>query len=281
MKHLRLVALDLDDTTLDENGCLTPRTKTALESAIAADIEVIVASGRAFDSIPKEVLSIPGIRYVVSGNGGVCNLADGTRLRSTTLSKEATAAVLEIFLRYAPAPTTAFWQGVPYADAAYVTDPSKFGATGYLIEYIKHSRRPVQDVFAFALEKSGELDSLNLNCLDSAQRLTVLEELEHIPNIKTVSSTDRLIEVVDCSTGKEAGLAYFCELLQIDPKDAAAVGNAGNDAGMLRYAGLGVAVENASEECKASADLIIDSNANDGVARWLESVINEKTSVQT
>ncbi len=276
MNQLRLIALDLDDTTLDEGGLLTPRTKAALEAAIASGIEIVVASGRAYDSIPKEILAIDGIRYVISGNGGVCNLADGTRLQTIALTKESTLQILEIFRRYLPAPTTAFWQGIPYASQAYVDDPAKFGATGYGIDYIRRSRHPVPDIFRFAEEKAGLLDSLNINCLDIAQRNALEADLASIPDIQTVSSTDRLVETVHKRAGKDAGLAFFCKLLSIDPSSVAAVGNAGNDASMLRYAGLGVAVANASEDCKASADLIIASNGNEGVAKWLEEVIKQQ-----
>ena len=45
---IRCLVLDLDGTTLDDNGAVSPRTRSALEEAIAAGIQVVIARGRAY-----------------------------------------------------------------------------------------------------------------------------------------------------------------------------------------------------------------------------------------
>lgn len=52
-KDIRLIALDLDDTTLCSDGNLADKTREAIEAAISSGIEVVIASGRAFNSLPR------------------------------------------------------------------------------------------------------------------------------------------------------------------------------------------------------------------------------------
>ena len=54
-ENIRLIALDLDDTTLRSDGSLSSQTKKAIQAAIGAGLEVVVASGRSLHSLPKAV----------------------------------------------------------------------------------------------------------------------------------------------------------------------------------------------------------------------------------
>ena len=68
---IRLVALDLDGTTMNSDNRLSDYNRKSLEAAVQAGIQVVVASGRAFDALPKEVLAIPGLQYAISSNGAI------------------------------------------------------------------------------------------------------------------------------------------------------------------------------------------------------------------
>ena len=70
-ENIRLIALDLDDTTLRSDGSLSSQTKKAIQAAIGAGLEVVVASGRSLHSLPKAVSEIPGIRYAITSNGEI------------------------------------------------------------------------------------------------------------------------------------------------------------------------------------------------------------------
>ena len=51
-----------------------------------------------------------------------------------------------------------------------------------------------------------------------------------------------------------------------------AFGDGGNDIAMLKHAGVGVAMGNASEEVKACADMVTESVDNDGIAKILNAM---------
>lgn len=56
---IQCIALDLDRTTLDAQGRLSPANRQALEHAISKGVHIVIASGRAFRSLPRDVVSVP------------------------------------------------------------------------------------------------------------------------------------------------------------------------------------------------------------------------------
>ena len=73
---------------------------------------------------------------------------------------------------------------------------------------------------------------------------------------------------------KAVALASLCEDLQVDQSAVIAFGDEINDTEMLEWAGIGVAMANASPEAKAAADVVTASNNDDGVARFLEETLD-------
>ena len=65
---MKIIALDLDGTLLNEQKELTPRTFSALKAAAAQGHQIVPATGRALRAIPEEILSLPFVRYVISIN---------------------------------------------------------------------------------------------------------------------------------------------------------------------------------------------------------------------
>ena len=75
------------------------------------------------------------------------------------------------------------------------------------------------------------------------------------------------------TSDKGAGVQALAERLGINASEVITMGDAGNDHHMLKYAGLGIAMGNATEETKAIADYITDTNNNSGVARAIEKFV--------
>ena len=90
------------------------------------------------------------------------------------------------------------------------------------------------------------------------------------------SSAPHLLELVDARAGKGAAVRALCGLLGIDPAQVAAFGNADNDADLLRLAGFGVAVADASPACLAAADEVCGRCEHDGVAAVLRRIADAK-----
>ena len=93
--EIKLLALDLDGTVLRTDNTLAPEVKDSIKQAIDGGIEVAVASGRPFSSMPKDVLAIDGISWVVASNGAAI-YKNGIRAHSDTLSEADVLRVLDL-----------------------------------------------------------------------------------------------------------------------------------------------------------------------------------------
>ena len=62
---IKLIALDLDGTTLRSRSILSEDTREALENAIKMGVHVVVATGRVFGALPECIFDIRGLEYVI------------------------------------------------------------------------------------------------------------------------------------------------------------------------------------------------------------------------
>lgn len=81
------------------------------------------------------------------------------------------------------------------------------------------------------------------------------------------------LEFTHKEVDKGLGLKKLGEYLGIKREEIIACGDAGNDLSMVKYAGLGVAMGNATEEIKQAANFITDSNDEDGIVKVIEKFI--------
>jgi len=88
------------------------------------------------------------------------------------------------------------------------------------------------------------------------------------------SSMETYIEITASNVNKGRALADLADGYNILPEEIIAVGDGYNDLPMLEMAGLGVAMDNASEEVRAKADRITQSNDDQGVAKVLEYLLS-------
>ena len=66
------------------------------------------------------------------------------------------------------------------------------------------------------------------------------------------------------------GIQMMLEAVGISPKDAIYFGDDNDDIESLKKCGAGIAVANAIDTVKEAADEIVESNDEDGVAKWIE-----------
>ena len=94
---IKLVALDLDRTTLNSESHLSEVNRQALIDAISNGVHVCIASGRAFDTLPEDVISVPGIEYAITSNGAaIYRIAGKECLKSYVLTPESVKTILKL-----------------------------------------------------------------------------------------------------------------------------------------------------------------------------------------
>ncbi|SEG24640.1 Cof subfamily of IIB subfamily of haloacid dehalogenase superfamily/HAD-superfamily hydrolase, subfamily IIB [Eubacterium ruminantium] len=274
---ISLIAIDLDDTFLNDKGLMTQYGEEALKAAMDAGIEVVIASGRSYDSLPKEVTDIDGIRYAICSNGAnVVDNVTGERIHSYFMTKQSVIEVLWVADKYGLF-TDAFLDGIPHSSVDYLkTLDERDDLTKHRVEYVKRTRVPEKDIKKFIYDNIDHLDCVNIMVHDMDKREELLKDLSGIDDIYITSSIPYLIEISYIDCGKEKGLEIIGNKLGIPKEQMIAFGNADNDSGMLKYAGTGIAVANASDSCIDAADVVIGTNATDSVAKEIFEIIKRK-----
>ncbi len=278
MGQCRCMAFDLDGTLLNERGQLTELAREALTAAIDSGVHVVAASGRAYDTLPEAVLSVPGIEYAITSNGAaIYRVPDSACLCVHKLRPEAVRKILAIAEEELKTPLyEAFVDGATYAPADYVENPRKYEVDPGAVAYIRATRNPCADFPGFLEEHIADLDSLDVVIADQEKKRRLWKRLsEEAEHIYITASVPRLLEISDEKSGKASALSYVLERLGVPAAQTAAFGNADNDAGMLLYAGFGVAVANGTAACLAAADRIAASNTEDGAAKEILRILKE------
>ena len=296
---IKCIALDLDRTTLDSQGHLSEENRAAVESAAAAGVHVVVASGRSLDSLPAELTDITGVRYAITSNGAaVYDLRERKCLRQFKMTPESVEDILwhteteRIKATYGEAaemseievPETeiyeteisyeAFIDGRAFAESRYVADPVRFGAMPQAVPYIQSTRMPVEDMRTFIRAHRSELDCIDLVVKSEDMKRRLWKNLrENVRDVYITSSVRQLLEISHRDAGKESGAKFLLEYLGLIREELAAFGDGDNDSGLLKFAGIGFAVANASPECRDAADEIVASNDENGVAQGIQKIL--------
>jgi Cof subfamily protein (haloacid dehalogenase superfamily) len=107
------------------------------------------------------------------------------------------------------------------------------------------------------------------------ERAKIVAELSAVfaEQINIIPSHPYLVEGLPAGVDKGCGLAWLADYYHIPADQVLAVGDNDNDVPMLKWAGLGVAVGNASPMARAAADWIAPPVSQDGAAATIEKYI--------
>lgn len=266
MVGIKLIALDLDGTLLTSDKQLTPVVMAALEECIQKGIYVVPATGRMHAGIPAGLKNMPGIRYIIAANGAVIeDVQEGITLaRSSILWRDA-LNILDVF-KHLPVMYDAQIAGVGKSEhrflqnlELYVTDPA-------IRQMILDTREGVQDLRRYIEEQQINVDKFNITFKDEEMRAQVRKELQRFKDIQITSSLSNNLELNCLEATKGNGLAFLTEYFHLKREETMACGDAENDESMIRQAGMGVVMGNASAYMKELADFVTDSNDENGVA---------------
>ena len=273
-RKVTCIALDLDQTTLNHQGRLSERNRQAIESAIRKGVQIVIASGRAVSALPDDICNINEIRYAITSNGAaVYDLHTKECLKQYKMTGDSIEKILHYTKNLEVAYET-FINGQAYGQKEYVEDPVRFGASPMAIPYIQSNRKPVTNIRDFLLDYKEQIESIDVVVKDENLKKKLWKVFEeNISDIYVTSSVQQLLEISYQKSGKHSGAAYILEYLGLSREGLAAFGDGDNDAELLKFAEIGIAMENASDACKEAADAVTLSNDADGVAYWIEKLL--------
>ena len=270
-RKIRMVAFDLDGTTLTSGGVLSEGNRLAMEKANAAGVYVVPATGRVKEFLPRSLTELPVIRYVITSNGASVwdlheNRCIGTKLIpvQTALEAQKIFDEFDLYIEYYVNGRAVALTGSP--ERARNNPDFPAAKHRFLVkDYIY-----VDDLSEYLMCEQVEVEKLNLMYIPDVIRDAFVEKISKVEGLAlTYSNVDNMeINAADCHKG--AGLHMLCDALQLDPAEVMAIGDNGNDLGMLREAGLAVAVDNAIDEVKAVCGTVVADYREDGFAEAVE-----------
>lgn len=273
---IRLVALDLDGTTLRSDHSLSERVRNTLEKAIEQGTEIVIATGRTVTSVPRYIMDIPGIRYFITSNGAqIYDKKQERFIYSRCIEEDAVTAVIEA-VRDKNVMVEVCSDGMAYTDSFYYNMACEGKLTYRNQKYIVDTRIPVDGYLDFMYEKRNELENISISSDSPVLLDDIRRRLEVIPGLTVTSSFRYNVEAGGSDVSKGNALIYVCGLLGIPMAETMGIGDSGNDVALLRACGLKIAVANAVPELKQEADYITESNNDDGAALAIEEFVTGK-----
>lgn len=264
----QLIALDMDGTLLDSDKRVLPSSTEAIGAAVAAGKVVAICSGRSPKMIELDHESFGQVRYAICCNGTVLyDLAEHRVLSTSSFDHETIAAAVGA-LGDADAMTDVFSGAEMYCQASHLRRMDHY-LMGRYVGLYEATSTPVDDVMATLLDPGTSVQKFIFHLADPAERDRVRERAAGLP-VEIAYSEDASIEFSPAGVNKGSGLLALADHLGIPHEATIAVGDAENDLSMLRAAGLGVAMGNATEEARAAASVTVADNDHGGCAEAIE-----------
>lgn len=264
--RIRLIALDLDDTLLGDDGEIAPRDRAALARARARGVRVVVATGRTWPSAVPYARQIGDDVPVIATGGAAVYDPEGCILRAWRLGRRVAADVLawaerrgiavrvdlEREFLYNRPPETDFW------------NPGQG----------PHEMRPMERVDP-AIAAGLDCDPLQVVVTGRENARALIRAFGHREGeIRLLGLPDRdeptVVHVTHPKATKGMALAYLARRLGVPRSATLAVGDGINDLPLLAYAGVAAAAPRAVPAARFLADLEVAEDG--GIAGLLEGL---------
>ena len=248
---LKLLALDLDGTTVDDHGQISDATARSLQLAREKGAAICFVTGRSEFEVLSLEARFPYADYLVVDTGAkITELATGKLLLHECLDPREAEIVVENFIRknrLLHIKAGRFW-GATLMDASVEAFARYANYQPVLI------RKPEDAPLA-------EIDSFCVYGQTSRAAMDRLIEHRGL-NLYTMHSQPHYYDVLQHGINKWHAVSFLAQRLRIPTEGIIAVGNFSNDVEMIKKSGIGIAVRNASEDAKAAADYITRRSNN-------------------
>ncbi len=265
--RVNLLFTDMDGTLLNNRSEISPGTKAALDRMTAKGHHLILSSGRPLPSI-LEVREDQGINYpnmlIISNNGALVYDCDSdTNILVHRLEMDD--------IRYIIAEAQKLGVHIhAYTDKAVVCREINAEVKFYT------SRTRMAIICADDIADSLKEPSFKLQCIHLTDRSVLENFRDHIQphlggRVQIIFSSDQYLEILPTSAGKGSALLFVEKHLHVPHNHTFAAGDAENDLSMLKAAGTGIAMLNATHAVKEAADIITSKdNDNDGLVEIID-----------
>ena len=269
---IKLLALDMDGTTLGSDISVARETREAILGAVDAGVVVVPTTGRVLQELPQEITDLAGVNYAITSNGA--RVTDrGKSIYTNPLSKAELERVFEIFKDF-DLMLDAYVEGKTMVTQYSLDHLADYNVPAQYWDFFYETRKPVADEAAYMdYLMTHEVEKFNIFFKNMADRARLAAVLKAETTLTVTSAVENNLEINNPTANKADGLSHLCQTLDIAPAEVMAVGDSNNDYDMLSFAGLAVAMENGIDRVKAIADFVTKSNDALGVALAIDKFI--------
>ncbi len=260
----RLIAIDVDGTLLGAGFAVSERTANVLRRVAAAGAVIVLVTGRSPRKLER-VFTELGTRYAaICANGAIVYHPAEDQPRSCQMLEPAQAREVCRLIQE-QVPDVMFAAEVDGGRLLHNPGwPVHHEDRGIALPVRLEGLIATQLVKLQARAPGRNSDSFNKLVTDAVGDLVEA----------VCPGYEGLVEMTPRGVTKASALAALAAELDIDAADVLAFGDMPNDISMLRWAGRSVVVANAHSEARAAADEITLSNLEDGVAVYLERLLD-------
>ena len=264
---VRLIATDIDGTLIRFGGKASTRTLTALRTAEAAGVAVVLVTGRA----PRTALLVADALGVhgpaICANGAlVVDMPAVQLIRDIRIEGELAARLVDELTAAIPGIVFAWERGLEFGrDEGWPFPAASVEKTpGAVIgPVLPHAARGLSKLICYL----GGTDP------DAAVK-QVREVLGERAEVSTATSPP-LAEITARGCDKAEALEWLCRRMGIGRDEVLAIGDGPNDLPMLLWAGRGVAMGNAHATVLEAVSEKTHTHDEDGFAAVIEAVLGE------
>jgi len=274
---IKALALDLDGTTLLPDTSLGDRTVQCLKRLMAKGIQIILCTGRAIESSRRYYSAIGATGPMVFFNGAeVADVPDIKVINSDLLDLDvidygidvarSMDVHLQIFLppgSIPPGAQKSSWETL-LIDRQRAEAEMYFEHTG--IQPVVADLKTA--ITALEIKGCPKMMFIVEPALHDEIRQKMIGRFGS--RIYVARTFPTFLEVMNAGVSKGAGLKTVMECRGLKPEEVFAFGDEENDIPMFEVVGFSAAPSNAREKVRQAADFVFGSNAEEGLAAFLE-----------
>ncbi len=276
---IKLIAFDLDGTTLNNQGNWSEVTARMMRAALEAGFHLVPSTGRTVIQLPDEIKNMPGIRYAVLSNGTrVVDLETEEDVHSDFIPSQEVQDVIRL-LEEKGHLYEVFAKGRVYCDKAFQQQvQSLFAKNAHQHQWIYDRIDFVEDLAETVLQENWPVEKINIHQVEGEDRTELDSWLRGQEGLYVTTSNSESFELNSATANKAVGLHQIVEKLALSPDQVMAFGDGYNDLEMLAYAGFAVAMSNGVAAAKQLAAYVTVSNQENGVAVALRKFLRLQIS---
>lgn len=273
--NYKLICIDMDGTLLNDKKEVCEENLIALKKASEKGVKIAVCTGRLFASA-RYYAELIGVKApVIASNGAYIREKDRDEvIYELSLGVDKCKKIQQIISKYN------FNVYYNKHDSVITEDGFKEGNTYAAMNRILPDKYRINlintnEINRIILDEGNDIlkcicisDDNDYESLDKARK-----EILEVGGFEVVSSNTDNIEIMSKGVAKGRAVKVLGGFYNLSSSEIICIGDNENDLSMIEYAGMGIAMGNATDEVKKIANYVTDTNNNSGVAKAIEKFV--------